>query len=61
MTGLLERGVHVAPYTSLCHKRVLLAIGAGGVLLASVVLREDADEATVVDELERLVRLYEPA
>lgn len=56
---LLSAGVHVAPYHALCRRPILLAIGAGGVLLASVVLVDDADEPQRRVELERLVALFD--
>jgi hypothetical protein len=59
--GHLERGVHTAPYVSLCRRPILIAIDGEGRLLASVVLRDDAAESAVRAELGRLVELYEPA
>jgi hypothetical protein len=56
----LEKGVHTAPYTSLCRRPILLAIGAGGVLLASVVVRDDKSEDETRAQLERLLAIYEP-
>lgn len=56
---LLAPGVRVAPFVALCRRPILLAIGVGGVLLASVVVFDDGDEARLRAELERLVQLYD--
>jgi hypothetical protein len=59
MKQRLDRGVHVAPFVSLCRLPILVAIDSEGRLLASVIVHDAASEAATITELESLVRLYD--